>query len=51
MAFGWSAVYILSAINLKIEVANALDEVSGSAKEFPKASSFLRDLNLALSSL
>jgi hypothetical protein len=27
MAFGWSAGDILSAINLIIEVANALDEV------------------------
>jgi hypothetical protein len=51
MAFGWSAGDILSAINLIIEVANALDEVSRSAKEFQEASSFLRDLNSALSPL
>jgi len=51
MAFGWSADDILSAINLIIEIANALDEVSGSAKEFPQPSSFLRDLNSALSPL
>jgi hypothetical protein len=51
MAFGWLADDILSAINLIIEIANALDEVSGSAKEFQEASSFLRDLNLALSPL
>jgi hypothetical protein len=51
MAFGWSADDVLSAINLIIEVANTLDEVSGSAKEFREASSFLRDLNLALSPL
>jgi hypothetical protein len=51
MAFGWLADDILSAINLIIEIANALDEVSGSAKEFREASSFLRDLNLALGPL
>lgn len=51
MAFGWSAGDILSAINLIIKIANALDEVSGSSKEFREASSFLRDLNSALTPL
>jgi rubrerythrin len=51
MAFGWSAGDILSAINFIIEIANALDEVDGAAKQFREASVFLRDLNTTLKPL
>jgi hypothetical protein len=51
MAFGWSAGDILSAINFIIEIANALDEVDGTAKQFREASVFLRDLNTTLKPL
>jgi hypothetical protein len=51
MAFGWSAGDILSAINFIIQVASALDEVDGAPKEFRDASSFLKQLNSALTPL
>jgi hypothetical protein len=48
MAFGWSAGDILTAINFIFEIAQALDEVDGAAKEFRDASTFLKDLKSAL---
>jgi hypothetical protein len=48
MAFGWSAGDILAAITFIVEVAQALDEVNGSQREFRQASSFLRNLDKAL---
>ena len=48
MAFGWSAGDILAAIKFIIDVAQALDDVNGSQKEFRQASRFLRNLDKAL---
>lgn len=39
------------AINFIIEIAKALDEVDGAAKQFREANIFLRDLNTALKPL
>jgi hypothetical protein len=51
MSFGWSAGDILAAAEFVLEVARALDEVDGAAKEFRTASTFLRNLNAALTPL
>ena len=48
MAFGWSAGDILTVINFIFEIAQALDDVDGAAKEFRDASTFLKDLKSAL---
>jgi len=51
MSFGWSAGDIVAAATFILEIARALDEASGSAKEFREASSFLHNLNAALKPL
>lgn len=51
MSFGWSAGDILAAAKFILEVARALDEVDGAAQEFRTASSFLKNLNSALTPL
>jgi len=45
MAFGWSAGDILTAINFIIDVASALDDISGSGKDYRNTTAFLEDLS------
>lgn len=51
MSFGWSAGDILAAGKFILDVASALDDVKGAAKDFREASSFLKNLNAALTPL
>jgi hypothetical protein len=45
MAFGWSAGDILTAINFILDVASALDDISGSGHSYRTTTSFLEDLS------
>jgi hypothetical protein len=45
MAFGWSAGDIFTAIKFIIDVASALDDISGARKEFRQSTTFLRNLD------
>jgi hypothetical protein len=51
MAFGWSAGDIFTAIKFIIDVASALDDISGARKEFRQSATFLRNLDKSLSPL
>lgn len=51
MSFGWSAGDIIAAGTFVFQVAQALDDVDGAAKEFRDASSFLHQLISALKPL
>lgn len=45
MAFGWSAGDILTAINFILDVASALDDISGAGNDYRNTTSFLEDLS------
>ncbi len=45
MSFGWSAGDILAAINFILDVASALDDVSGAGHDYRNITSFLEDLS------
>jgi len=51
MAFGWSAGDIFTAIKFIIDVASALDDISGARKEFRQSATFLRNLDKSLAPL
>lgn len=51
MAFGWSAGDIFTAIKFIIDVASALDDISGARKEFQQSATFLRNLDKSLAPL
>ncbi|KAG4441001.1 hypothetical protein IFR05_003508 [Cadophora sp. M221] len=51
MSFGWSAGDIANAITLIVKLAQALDDAEGSACDYRKAVSFLRDLTHTLEPL
>ena len=51
MSFGWSVGDLIAAIQFVARIANALDDVSGAAKDFRDSAAFLHDLGGTLTAL
>lgn len=51
MSFGWSVGDLIAAIQFVARIANALDEVSGAAKDLRDSAAFLHDLSGTLTAL